>query len=88
MTIHVPDQFHARNHKLAEKQGRGVDEIVEEAIREYLDVPAITDLSPADVAPTQEKLLGQLDFGKRGEARRVTPKLLGLMTTSSNDETR
>jgi len=45
---------------LAAKQGRDVRTLVEEAVRQYLESAAITDLDSTQVAETQTKLLGEL----------------------------
>lgn len=42
------------------KRGRDLDTLVEEAVRRYLEVAAITGVQPADVAATQEKLAGEV----------------------------
>ncbi len=61
MTIDVPGQLEHRLRDLANRQGRDLCVIVEEAIRRYLEDAAITDVTPAEVAATQEELLGELD---------------------------
>ena len=45
---------------LAAKQGRDVRALVEEAIRQYLESAAITDLEPTQIAEAQAALLGEL----------------------------
>lgn len=45
---------------LAAKQGRDVRALVEEAVRQYLESAAITDLDAIQVAETQTQLLGEL----------------------------
>lgn len=70
MTIHVSDAIHRQIRQLAEQQGRDVDAVIEEAIRRYLDDVAVTDLSPADVAATQEELLGELGLPPWDESER------------------
>ena len=45
---------------LAAKQGRDVRTLVEEAVRQYLESAAITDLEPTQVAEAQAALLGEL----------------------------
>ena len=49
-----------RLRDLASKQGRNVGALVEEAVREYLEAAAITDLEPAEVAEAQVALVGEL----------------------------
>jgi predicted transcriptional regulator len=60
MTIDVSDKLESRLRDLAERQGRDLSTVVEDALHRYLDDAAITDLTPAEVAATQEKLLGEL----------------------------
>lgn len=60
MTIDVSEQLEERLRRLAEQQGKALKTIIEEAIRQYLDAAAITDLQPADIAATQEKLAREL----------------------------
>jgi hypothetical protein len=45
---------------LATSQGRSIDDLVEEAVEQYILAAAITDTTPGDVATTQEALLGEL----------------------------
>jgi hypothetical protein len=45
---------------LAAKQGRDVRTLVEEAVRQYLDSAAITDLDATQVAEAQVALLDEL----------------------------
>ncbi len=45
---------------LAARQGRDVSAVVEDAVRQYLEVAAITDVEPSEVAETQAALLGEL----------------------------
>jgi predicted transcriptional regulator len=45
---------------LAARQGRDVSALVEEAIRQYLEAAAITDVEPLQVAEAQAALLGEL----------------------------
>jgi len=49
-----------RLRDLASQQGCDLDTLIESAQRRYLDDAAITDLTPAEVAAAQEKLLGEL----------------------------
>ena len=60
MTVELPPQVEMELNDLAVHQGRGVDEIVEEAVRQYLEAAAITDLSAAEVAETQAALVPEL----------------------------
>lgn len=45
---------------LARKQDRSIEVLIAEAIRDYLEAAAITDLEPADVAATQMAMAGEL----------------------------
>lgn len=60
MTIELPRVVEDELRDLAKKQNRDLTEIVEAAVRQYLDAVAITDIGPGDVAATQEKLLAEL----------------------------
>lgn len=60
MSIELPRSVEEQLRNLATKQGRDVCALVEEAIRQYLESAAITDLDAAQVAETQTKLLGEL----------------------------
>lgn len=42
------------------RQGRDVDGLVEDAVRQYIEAAAITDLDPTDVAETQMSLTPEL----------------------------
>ena len=61
MTINLSGQLEHRLRDLASQQGRDLRAVVEDALRRYLGDAAITDLTPAEVAATQEELLGELD---------------------------
>jgi hypothetical protein len=45
---------------LAGRQGRDVVRLVEDAIRDYIEAAAITDIDEAEVAEVQAKLVGEL----------------------------
>jgi len=76
MPIYLPSPIEALIRQLADRQGRPVESVVEEAIRQYLDATAITDIAPDDVARTQESLLPELTIepwdagGGSGDAAR------------------
>ncbi len=59
MTIYLSDQLVSRLEELAKKEGRGIDGLVEEAVRRYVEAAAITDVSPEGIAETQEKLASE-----------------------------
>lgn len=60
MVLELPRTVQEQLRDLAAKQGREVDVIVEEAVREYLEAAAITDLDGDEIAETQEVLLSEL----------------------------
>jgi predicted transcriptional regulator len=60
MTIDLPSVIEEQLRDLAKKQNRDIAELIEDAIRQYLEAAAITDLDPNQVAETQAKLLSEL----------------------------
>ena len=60
MSIDLPGNVEEQLRTLANKQGRDVRVLVEEALRQYLEGVAVTDLDPDDVAEAQTTLLGEL----------------------------
>lgn len=60
MTIELPATVERELRDLAVTQSRDVGEIVEEAVRQYLEASAITDLDAAEIAEAQVKLMGEL----------------------------
>jgi len=60
MSIELPSSVEDQLRNLAAKQGRDVRTLVEEAVRQYLESAAITDLDATQVAETQTSLLGEL----------------------------
>ena len=60
VSIELPGNVEEQLRGIAAKQGRDVRAIVEEAIRQYLDGAAITDLDATQVAETQVALLDEL----------------------------
>ena len=60
VSIEVPGTVEEQLRTLAERQGREVCALVEEAIRQYLDAAAITDLDANDVAEAQAAMLDEL----------------------------
>jgi predicted transcriptional regulator len=60
MSIELSSSVEEQLRNLAAKQGRDVRALVEEAVRQYLESAAITDLEPTQVAETQASLLGEL----------------------------
>ena len=71
MSIELPGSIEEQLRKLAAKQGRDVRTLVEEAVRQYLESAAITDLDATQVAEAQAALFGELPAvseWKAGEA--------------------
>ena len=60
MSIELPSSVEEQLRNLAAKQGRDIRTLVEEAVRQYLESTAITDLNATQVAETQTELLGEL----------------------------
>ena len=60
MTIDLPSTIEERLRDLAKRQNREIGELVEDAVRQYLEAAAITDVDPNQVADTQTKLLREL----------------------------
>jgi predicted transcriptional regulator len=60
MTIDLRSVVEEQLRDLAKRQNRDVAELIEDAIRQYLEAAAITDLDPNQVAETQAKLLNEL----------------------------
>jgi predicted transcriptional regulator len=60
MTIELPPSMEEQLRDLAGRQGRDICVLVEEAVREYLEAAAITDLDSAEVAEAQVALVGEL----------------------------
>jgi predicted transcriptional regulator len=58
MTIELPATVERELRDLAITQSRDVGEIVEEAVRQYLEASAITDLDASEIAETQTMLIG------------------------------
>lgn len=53
MTIELPGNVEEPLRNLAERQNRDISTLVEEAVRQYLDAEAITDLGTEEVAEAQ-----------------------------------
>ena len=60
MVIQLPQSTEDQLRDLAQSQGRDVGHLVEEALRMYFEVAAITDLDSQDIAETQMALVGEL----------------------------
>jgi predicted transcriptional regulator len=61
MTVHLSGSLEGELERLARVRGQGIEALVEEAVRQYLDAAAITDLSPDDLAQTQAAMAGELE---------------------------
>ena len=53
MVIQVDNLIEQELRRLAGHQGRALADVVEAALRSYIETEAITDIEPADVAATQ-----------------------------------
>ena len=60
MSIELPGSVEEQLRTLAARQGRDVRALVEEAIRQYLEAAAITDVDANDIAEAQAALLREL----------------------------
>jgi predicted DNA-binding protein len=60
VSIELPGTVEEQLRNLAARQGRDVAALVEDAVRQYLEAAAITDLEASEVAEAQAALLGEL----------------------------
>lgn len=60
MTIELSRSIEDELRHLAAQEGREVGQLVEDAVRQYLEAAAITDVNPGDVAETQMTLAAEL----------------------------
>ena len=60
MAIDLPSVVEEQLRDLAKRQNRDIAELIEDAIQQYLEAAAITDVDPNQVAETQAKLLSEL----------------------------
>ena len=60
MTIDLPSVVEQQLRDLAKRQNRNIAELIEDAVRQYLEAAAITDLDPNQVAETQAQLISEL----------------------------
>ncbi|HEX3557248.1 MAG TPA: hypothetical protein VIA62_28815 [Thermoanaerobaculia bacterium] len=60
MTIELPGNVEEPLRILAARQNRDIGALVEEAVRQYLEAEAITDLDTSEVAEAQLALAGEL----------------------------
>lgn len=59
MTVHISNELEEALRQIAAAQGRQADAVVADAVRDYLVAASITDVTPAELAETQMKLLTQ-----------------------------
>lgn len=60
MSIELPVVVEEKLRSLAATQGRDVRSLVEDAIQQYLEAAAITDVDATEVADTQATLAAEL----------------------------
>jgi predicted transcriptional regulator len=60
MTVELSATVEEELRRLAVMQNRDISVLIEEAIRQYLESAAITDLDPADIGEAQARLIGEL----------------------------
>ena len=60
MSIELPIDVEEQLRGLAATQGRDVVELVAEAVRQYLEAAAITDVAADEVADAQTALIAEL----------------------------
>jgi predicted transcriptional regulator len=68
MTIDLPSVVEKQLRDLAKRQNRDIAELIEDAVRQYLEAAAITDVDPNQVAETQAQLLSELPPVSKWEA--------------------
>jgi Ribbon-helix-helix protein, copG family len=79
MTIDLPSVVEKQLRDLAKRQNRDIAELIEDAVRQYLEAAGITDVDPNQVAETQVKLLSELPLSPSGKLtrREAWPDLVG-----------
>ena len=60
MTIELPGPIEEQLRNLAFSQGRDLRDLVEEAVQQYLEGAAITDVDTEAVGETQDALVSEL----------------------------
>lgn len=60
MTIELSGNVEKQLRNLAASQGREIGDIVEEAVLEYLEAAAITDVQADEIGESQMTMLGEL----------------------------
>lgn len=71
MTIELSADIESQLRELAASEGRDVTTLVDEAIKHYVEIRSITDLSSADIAEGQMAMLREMppmpDWDERPE---------------------
>ena len=73
MVIQVDDRMEQELRRLAGHQGRALADVVEAALRSYIESEAITVIEFADIAATQLALLSELPEIEGAEGGCQTP---------------
>lgn len=73
MVIQVDDRMEQELRRLARHQGRALADVVEAALRSYIETEAITDIESADIAATQLALVSELPEIEGAEEGCQTP---------------
>lgn len=60
MVVHLPKTLEEWLKRYAEHSGQDVSSVLEDAVRQYLEASAATDVSAEDIAETQAKLAPEL----------------------------
>ena len=60
VSIDLSNSLEEQLRNLAAREGREISALVEDAIRQYLEAAAITDVEPSEVAEAQATLLREL----------------------------
>ena len=71
MTIELSRRIEDELRSLAEKEGRDVNVLVEDAVRQYVEAAAITDIDQAAVGETQMALTAELPPSSDWKAPRL-----------------
>ncbi len=60
MTIQLQPELENEVRRLADERGRDVQAIVSEAVRQYIEAAAITDVTPEQVGQMQEAIVPEM----------------------------
>lgn len=58
-----------RIRELAKSRGVDPQRLLDEALQQYIEASAITDVTPEEVGRTQDAMLGEIDLGEWHEGR-------------------